>query len=66
MGLIFSKLTKKSQVKPIVPALNHHVHHASTVSYDFNSAKGQIRALKALEAKEQKMESPRKKTKRIT
>lgn len=51
MGLIFSKIKKITPENKKKPA---HSHHASTVSFDFESAKGQMRALRAFDARQEK------------
>lgn len=76
MGLIFSKQKNKVAPVPIpapipepypIQAPNHHAHHPSTVSYDFETCKGQIRALHAFrnDVKEEKKDicTPKRKLK---
>lgn len=66
MGLIFSKTRNQAIVAPEpypIQMPNHHAHHPSTVSYDFNTSKGQIRALRAIQEIDEKKESKPKKRK---
>jgi hypothetical protein len=58
MGLFFSKKAKNNDTVEQYPLqnVNHHSHHPSTVSYDFNTSKGQIRALRAFQETKDKNE----------